>query len=93
MLEAAWRREKDNGIIFLGLDYLDQEPAAKEYLAQYAISYPNGPDLQSRIARRYRIKGVPETYFIDPEGKITQTVIGQITSPADLELYLVQIRP
>lgn len=93
MLEAAWRREKDNGIIFLGLDYLDQEPAAKEYLAQYAISYPNGPDLQSRIARRYRIKGVPETYFIDPEGKITQTVIGQITSPADLDLYLSEIRP
>lgn len=93
LLEATWRREKDNGIVFLGLDYLDQEPAAKAYLEQYEISYPNGPDLQSSIARRYRIKGVPETYFIDPEGKITKTIIGPITNPTDLELYLAEIRP
>lgn len=93
LLEAAWRREKDQGIVFIGLDYLDQEPAAKAYLDQYEISYPNGPDLQSQVARRYRIKGVPETYFIDAEGKITKTIIGQITSPADFELYLAEIRP
>jgi cytochrome c biogenesis protein CcmG/thiol:disulfide interchange protein DsbE len=38
LLEEAWRREKDNGIVFIGLDYLDQEPAAKAYLAEYGIS-------------------------------------------------------
>ena len=27
LLEQTWRREKENGIVFLGLDYLDQEPA------------------------------------------------------------------
>lgn len=93
LLESAWRREKDNGIVFIGLDYLDQEPAAKAYLEQYEISYPNGPDLQSRVARRYRIKGVPETYFIDAEGKIVRTIIGPVTNPTDLELYLAEIRP
>jgi cytochrome c biogenesis protein CcmG/thiol:disulfide interchange protein DsbE len=93
LLESAWRREKDNGIVFLGLDYLDQEPAAKAYLAEFDITYPNGPDLQSQAARRYGIKGVPETYFVDPEGNIAQVVIGPITSEAQLESFLAKIRP
>lgn len=93
LLEQTWRREKDNGIIFLGLDYLDQEPAAKAYLAEFGVTYPNGPDLRSQVARRYGIKGVPETFFIDPEGKISDVVVGPITSQAQLDNYLNKIRP
>lgn len=93
LLEQTWRREQGNGIIFLGLDYLDQEPAAKAYLAEFGITYPNGPDLRSQVARRYGIQGVPETFFIDPEGKITDVVVGPITSQAQLDNYLNKIRP
>lgn len=93
LLEQTWRREQDKGIIFLGLDYLDQEPAAKAYLAEYDITYPNGPDLRSQVARRYGIQGVPETFFIDPEGKIVDIVVGPITSQAQMDNYLAKIRP
>lgn len=93
LLEATWRREQDNGIVFLGLDYLDQEPAALRYLAEYDISYPNGPDLQSRVARRYGVKGVPETFFITPEGEIVGFVEGPITNPQQLDQFLDAIRP
>ena len=93
LLESYWQREKDNGIVFLGLDYLDQEPAALEYLAEYGISYPNGPDLQSQAARRYGIKGVPETFFISPTGQIEEIVIGPITNEAQMESLLDRIRP
>lgn len=93
VLEEAWQREKANGIVFIGLDYLDQEPAAKAYLAEYAISYPNGPDLRSQAARRYGIQGVPETFFIDPEGNITSMAIGPIVSDTQIEQYLAAIRP
>ncbi len=93
LLESTWRREKDNGIIFLGLDYLDQEPAAKAYLAEYDITYPNGPDLRSQVARRYGISGVPETFFIDPEGKIVDIVVGPIANQAQMNSYLDKIRP
>ncbi|MDI9549065.1 MAG: TlpA disulfide reductase family protein [Chloroflexota bacterium] len=93
LLEQAWRREKDNGIVFIGLDYLDQEPAAKAYLAEFGITYPNGPDLRSEAARRYGIKGVPETFFINSAGEIAQTVIGPIVNEAQMESYLAEIRP
>ncbi len=93
LLESTWRRERDNGIIFIGLDYLDQETAAKAYLAEFDITYPNGPDLQSQAARRYGIKGVPETFFISPDGKISEIVIGPITSQEQMDRYLDEIRP
>ncbi|MBX3053668.1 MAG: TlpA family protein disulfide reductase [Caldilineaceae bacterium] len=93
LLESTWRREQANGIVFLGLDYLDQEPAAKGYLTEYDITYPNGPDLRSQVARRYGIQGVPETFFIDPEGKIVDIVVGPISSQAQMDSYLDKIRP
>jgi cytochrome c biogenesis protein CcmG, thiol:disulfide interchange protein DsbE len=93
LLEQNWRREQANGIIFLGLDYLDQEPAAKAYLAEFDVTYPNGPDLRSQVARRYGIKGVPETFFIDPEGKITDIIIGPITGQRQMDQLLAKIRP
>jgi cytochrome c biogenesis protein CcmG/thiol:disulfide interchange protein DsbE len=92
-LQEAAEREKDKGIVFLGLDYLDQEPEAKAYLAQYGITYPSGPDIQSQAARQYGIKGVPETYFVSPQGEIVQAVIGPVTSAAQLEGFLNKIRP
>ena len=93
LLEQTWRREKENGIVFLGLDYLDQEPAALAYLAEFDITYPNGPDLRSQAARRYRIQGVPETFFISPEGRIVETVVGPIASQQELDALLDRIRP
>jgi len=93
MLEQTWQQEAGNDIVFIGLDYLDQEPAAKAYLEEYQVSYPNGPDLQSKAARSYGIKGVPETFFITPDGKIAYMVIGPIVNEAQMEQGLAQIRP
>ncbi len=69
-LEAAWRKYGERGVMFVGVDYLDQEPAAKRYLEKFNITYPNGPDLASKISKRYTIRGVPETFFISPDGVI-----------------------
>lgn len=70
----------DRGVIFLGADYLDQEPAALRYLQEFGITYPNGPDLGSQIARRYRIQGVPETFFITPDGAVDWFKIGPLSA-------------
>lgn len=93
MLQSAWQRESANGIVFVGLDYLDQEHAARAYLAEFDITYPSGPDLQSTTARRYGIQGVPETFFIDPTGEIKSLVIGPLLSEADLNQRLNMVRP
>lgn len=69
-LEATWKQYRDKGLVVIGVDYVDTEPEAKAYLAQFGITYPNGADLQTRVSQAYRITGVPETYFITREGKL-----------------------
>lgn len=92
-LEAAWRKYRDSGIVFIGVDYLDQEPAAVRYLEKFGVSYPNGPDLASRISKRYTIRGVPETFFIDPQGRIVGCrKIGPL-SPGELDQRIAEILP
>ncbi len=92
-LEAAWKQYKDKGIVFLGVEYLDQEPAAMRYLDKFQITYPNGPDLAGQMSRRYTIRGVPETFFIDPNGKLVGCrQVGPI-DPVELQRRIAQILP
>ena len=73
-LESVWRQYRDRGLVVLGIDYLDTETSAYEYLKQYGTSYLIGADLQENISRAYHITGVPETFFIDRKGNISKTV-------------------
>jgi cytochrome c biogenesis protein CcmG/thiol:disulfide interchange protein DsbE len=92
-LEAAWRTYRDKGVVFIGVDYLDQDPAAKRYLQKFAITYPNGPDLGSKIAKRYMIRGVPETFFINPEGQIVGCRKVGPLDEAELHQRIAEIMP
>ena len=69
-LEAAYQRLKDRNVVFIGVDYLDTEQFAYNFLSEYGVSYANGIDLQQRIARQYRITGVPETFIVDKQGNL-----------------------
>lgn len=85
-LEMAWRKYRDGGeVLFLGVDYTDTEPEAMAYLDEFQITYPNGPDLRTKISQAYRIRGVPETYVIGRDGKIAHVQIGPFQSQAAIE--------
>lgn len=73
-LERAWQTYRDRGLIVLGVDYVDTEPDAKKFIAEFAQTYPNGPDTGTRISQSYRITGVPETYFIAKDGRLLQGI-------------------
>lgn len=70
-MEAAWRYYQPRGdVVFLGVDWTDTEPKAKAYLEKFDITYPNGPDLGTRISQKFRTTGVPETFIIDKDGRL-----------------------
>jgi cytochrome c biogenesis protein CcmG/thiol:disulfide interchange protein DsbE len=79
-LEQAYQQFKDQGVVFLGVNYVDTEPEAKAYLERFGITYPNGPDLGTRISQAFRIRGVPETYILGPDGRMANVKIGPYTS-------------
>lgn len=83
MLEAVWQRYRDQGVTFIGVNYQDTEAPARAFIQEFGITYPNGPDVRSRIAGAFQIQGVPETFVITPEGEIAEVFIG---SPTEAQL-------
>lgn len=79
-LEQAYQIYKDQGVEFLGVDYVDTETEALAYLDRFDITYPNGPDLGTFISQSYRMRGVPETYIVGPDGRIRAVQIGPYAS-------------
>ena len=79
-LEQAYQLYKDQGVVFLGVDYVDTDREAKAYLEKFGITYPNGPDLGTRISQAFRIRGVPETYIVGTDGRLAVIKIGPYQS-------------
>ncbi|MFN3742959.1 MAG: TlpA family protein disulfide reductase [Anaerolineales bacterium] len=91
-LQQVWEYYQPSGeVLFLGVDYVDTEPDARIYLKKFKITYPNGPDLGTRLAQRFRIKGVPETYILDREGVVRYVKIGPFRSGEEIRSVIDQI--
>lgn len=85
-LESAWRYYKDSGqVVFIGIDYADTDREAMSYLDRFDITYLNGADLGGKMSQAYRIRGVPETYIIDQNGRIANTMIGPFQSLSQIQ--------
>ncbi len=80
-LEQTWRKYKDKGVVFIGVDYVDTEKEARAYIKEFDITYLNGPDLKTRISTAYNIKGVPETFFVSKNGELKGVHIGPYQAP------------
>jgi cytochrome c biogenesis protein CcmG, thiol:disulfide interchange protein DsbE len=80
-LQAAWAEYEPGGeVVFIGADYVDTEPEARVYLKKFGITFSNGPDLATSISQYFRIKGVPETYFIGRDGVLKYVQVGPFSS-------------
>jgi cytochrome c biogenesis protein CcmG/thiol:disulfide interchange protein DsbE len=94
-LEAAWKEYEPTGqVVFIGADYVDTPNEANVYLKKFNITYPNGEDrdlLHGRpLSQYFRIKGVPETYFVDKNGVLQYVQIGPFSS---VDQIRAQIEP
>ena len=88
-LENAWLQYKPRGdVVFLGVDYVDTETEAMGYLNKFNISYPNGPDLGTRISQAFRIQGVPETFIIGKDGTLVSFQKGPYSSLTQIEAVI-----
>jgi cytochrome c biogenesis protein CcmG/thiol:disulfide interchange protein DsbE len=80
-LEQTWRKYEDQGVIFIGVDWVDTEKEALAYMDEFDLTYFNGPDIGTRIAQAYNIQGVPETFYIAKNGELRGVHIGPLKSP------------
>lgn len=91
MLQEVWEEIEPTGDgLFLGVDYVDTEKPALEFIQSHGLTYPNGPDMGSSISKLYKVSGVPETFLVDKDGILRAIQIGPFTSADDVRLFLAQ---
>src|SRR5262245_11330541 len=88
LLDAARKR---TDIVFLGIVYEDEEDNVKAYLARQGSAFPSLMDAGSKTAIAYGVFGVPETFFITPDGVIADKFVGPLT-PAALDSRVEKAR-
>ncbi|HKW93726.1 MAG TPA: TlpA disulfide reductase family protein [Methylomirabilota bacterium] len=78
-LERAWNSYKDRGLVVVGVNFQDKDEPARRFLTQFGHTFPNAPDPAGRVSVDYGVYGVPETYFIDRQGRIRFKKVGPVT--------------
>ena len=79
VIERTWQAYRDKGVIVLGVDVQDQDEAARKFIEQFQHSFPNSPDPGGHVAVDYGVYGVPETFFIDRQGRVRFKQVGELT--------------
>jgi cytochrome c biogenesis protein CcmG/thiol:disulfide interchange protein DsbE len=89
LLETAARRSSDR-FTFIGVNVQDQDADALAFMRKYGITYPNGAGSAGPISVQYGMRGVPETYFIAPDGRLVRK--WNTLTAADLEQFLAELQ-
>jgi cytochrome c biogenesis protein CcmG, thiol:disulfide interchange protein DsbE len=90
---ATLLRIKASGKVpIVGMDWKDQPGDAQSWLQQLGDPYTVVvEDRDGRVAIDYGVYGAPETFLIDPRGKIVYRHVGAITDEVWAQKFLARI--
>ena len=89
-LAQVYREYKGERVEFIGISIWDRVDDALDYVQRFGITYPTGLDTEGKILVDYGVRGIPEKFFIDPQGNIVRKFIGP-SSAGDLRDILDEL--
>ncbi|HEY8465970.1 MAG TPA: TlpA disulfide reductase family protein [Solirubrobacterales bacterium] len=78
-LERFQRRHGGENFTVLGIDSRDASDEALEFVEEFELSYPSIRDGSGDYAEAFGATGVPESFLIDPDGKVAAVWAGPVT--------------
>ena len=66
----------------VGVNWSDALPSAEAFVKRYRWSFPNQRDGNGAVGNNYRLTGLPTTFVVNSEGRITATLRGPQTEAA-----------
>ena len=82
IIQAFWQQHRNKGPLVIGIAIQDTRESAAEFARFFGKSYPLSLDPDGRAAIDYGVTGVPETFFIDPDGIIRRKIAGPVDREA-----------
>ncbi len=78
LLNELHRRLAGRGTI-VGISWNDSTEDSRAFLREHAARFPVVRDVDGEIARAYGITGLPETFVVDPDGRVATLKRSQLT--------------
>jgi cytochrome c biogenesis protein CcmG/thiol:disulfide interchange protein DsbE len=78
-LERGWRAYRDRGVVVVGVNIQDKDEAARKFIGDFALTFPNARDLTGKVSVDWGVYGVPETFFVDRAGRIRSKHVSAVT--------------
>ncbi len=75
-LVKVYPRYRDRGVEFVGVDIWDRPEDAQAHVDRYGIPFPAGLDPRGEVAIDYGVAGIPEKFFVGPDGQLLRKYIG-----------------
>ena len=79
VLAETYRTWRDRGVEFIGIASWDAEGPVLDFIELNGIEYVNGIDASGLTAVDFGVTGIPEKFFVNPDGRIVRKVIGPNT--------------
>ena len=79
-LAQVYREYDSAGVEFVGIAVWDRPADAEEHIERYDVTYLNILDPRGTTAVSYGVRGVPEKFFLDAEGRIVRKLIGPVSA-------------
>jgi cytochrome c biogenesis protein CcmG, thiol:disulfide interchange protein DsbE len=85
LLQKGWERWQGKDVVFVGIDVKDFRGDARSFVRRFGVTYPNVYDGKGSTVGRYGVTGFPETYFIDPLGRVVYRIAGPVDEAGELD--------
>jgi cytochrome c biogenesis protein CcmG, thiol:disulfide interchange protein DsbE len=85
LLEAAWRKYRDRGVVFIGVDTNDFTADAKEFVEEFDVTYPIAYDGPGNLWDPWGLTALPETFVVGRDGRILEHRIGEYRQASELD--------
>ena len=80
ILSESHKTWRERGVEFIGIAIWDNVDSVEKFIDQNNIEYVNGIDTSGLIAVDFGITGIPEKFFVNPNGEIVKKVVGPNTT-------------
>jgi cytochrome c biogenesis protein CcmG/thiol:disulfide interchange protein DsbE len=91
-LQAAYERYRESGLAILGVAVREDQKTVAGFAQGSGLAFPLLPDSEGAVAAIYRVRGIPTSLFVGPDGLVAARHVGPLT-PEALEGYLATLPP
>jgi peroxiredoxin len=92
-IEKYYERYKERGLVVLGVNATVQDNPLDivPFVNEYGLTFPVLLDETGDVARKYELRSLPSSYFLNRDGTINEVVIGGPMSEALLQTRIEEI--